>query len=82
MDSKVYHSLDNRCPICEGEGHLEFLSNKFDASADCWYETCSSEGTAHDCEYYLKHIDRRKINIPVDTERRKISNSETRTETT
>jgi hypothetical protein len=63
--------VSNRCPICERDGHLEFLSNKWDANGDCWYETCSSEGKEYDCEYYIRHIDRRKKSVPTDNERRK-----------
>jgi hypothetical protein len=62
---------DNRCPECEKRGRLEFLSNKFDVNSDCWVETCSSEGTAHDCKYCLLHIERREKNIQPKVERRK-----------
>jgi hypothetical protein len=62
---------DNRCPICAKEGHLEFLSNKWDANGDCWYETCTSEGSDHDCEYYMSHIDRRRKVEKVEHDRRR-----------
>jgi hypothetical protein len=64
-------NTDNRCPICESNGYVEFLINSYDTNSDCWLETCTSEGKSHDCEYCLLHIERRKTNIPVETERRK-----------
>lgn len=61
----------NQCPICKENGHLEFLTNSYDKNADCWIETCTSEGKEYDCEYCLLHIERRKKSVPTDDERRK-----------